>query len=160
MNKKYIVKYVDNYADEFDINEFSLATEEELEDSFVKIFMQFNELGWSLEEVNVEDYEGDLEFIKTCGYHTKEAIANFEKARELYLANKKILDNLDDFYFDYCVGTNEYIEYEGEYGFEKLISKLEIIEATEDKINALQEADILESYSVIQRLVDINKRKS
>ena len=123
---KYLVRFSDCYADEFDVNEAAIITAEQLR--VIRRYLAVDELKYAREvdERNGDDYQ-----------------------------EEQLFSWFDDFRFCYSFGTNEELEYERLSGMEEIWDCLKIIPITDAEIAVVKKFDLVEDggYGFIAQLL-------
>lgn len=122
---KYLIKFNDDYADEFDVNEAEIVLAAEL--ALIKQYLAVEEIK-AARETDERNGDGCQE----------------EHLRLWY----------DDFSFCYCFGTNEQLEYEGLYGMKRIWRNLKITPITDAEIAVVKKFGLINDCGFVTTLLE------
>ena len=122
---KYLIKFDDNYADEFDISEAAIVNSLEL--TIIKQYLAVEEIkaAREVDERNGNDYQE-------------------EHLRSWF----------DDFSFCYSFGSNEQLEYEGFGGMERIWKSMKITPITDEEIAIVRKFNLIDKYGFVNTLLE------
>lgn len=122
----YLVNFDDNWADEIDIHESAIITEDEYQ--ALRKYLKIDEV-----KAYEEKYGDDVDIA--------DEYVEFEKS-------------LDSFYKAIYVGTNEEIEYCGLSGMQALWEAFEFFPITEDEAAAVRKFNLVGYSHIIEGLIE------